>query len=341
MRQKILRFICMISGMTREIFLRTCIKPEGEGHTGEQMVVRPPQRPAAPDGGCTQADNAPACLRRPGKEKFRLPQKKQWVPAESLRGGGFHFYDSAGERWEVAMGKRSINTVFGGAGFYIALLLCVAAIGVGGYFALFHTPSEETAGDTDQETVSTAENPEHVVPPEVPETVVQTVDPVEEIPREETPVSKPVIDDTPVAAAPPQLVVTPVDGETVAAFSVSELMFDQTMGDWRTHDGIDIQADEGTKVLAAAAGTVNTVYEDAVLGNVVVIDHDDGYQTLYASLQSKPAVSAGDQVTAGQVIGSVGSTAASEADRGAHLHFSVTKDGEPVDPDAYLNGTNN
>ena len=235
------------------------------------------------------------------------------------------------------MGKRTMKTVLGGGGYYIALLLCVAAIGVGGYYALFHTPAEPTGDTTSQEEPLPTQSQEE---PQAP--VIQTMEPEEvedqtvPAPQEETETAAPVLDDTPVVAAPPSLIVTPVEGETVAAFSADELQYDATMGDWRTHDGIDIQAPEGTQVLAAEAGTVQSVYEDNLMGTVVVIDHGDGVQTLYASLEADPAVEAGDEVTAGQVIGTVGSTAAAEADRGAHLHFSVTQNGEPTDPEAYL-----
>ena len=237
------------------------------------------------------------------------------------------------------MGKRTMKTVLGGGGYYIALLLCVAAIGVGGYYALFHTPAEPTGDTTSQEEPLPTQSQEE---PQAP--VIQTMEPEEvedqtvPAPQEETETVAPVVDDTPVVAAPPSLIVTPVEGETVAAFSADELQYDATMGDWRTHDGIDIQAPEGTQVLAAEAGTVQSVYEDNLMGTVVVIDHGDGVQTLYASLEADPAVEAGDEVTAGQVIGTVGSTAAAEADRGAHLHFSVTQNGEPTDPEAYLKG---
>lgn len=230
-----------------------------------------------------------------------------------------------------------MKTVLGGGGYYIALLLCVAAIGVGAYYALFHTPAEPTGDTTSQEEPLPTQSQEE---PQAP--VIQTMEPEEvedqtvPAPQEETETAAPVLDDTPVVAAPPSLIVTPVEGETVAAFSADELQYDATMGDWRTHDGIDIQAPEGTQVLAAEAGTVQSVYEDNLMGTVVVIDHGDGVQTLYASLQPDPAVETGDSVTAGQVIGQVGSTAVAEADRGAHLHFSVTQNGEPTDPEAYL-----
>ena len=121
-----------------------------------------------------------------------------------------------------------------------------------------------------------------------------------------------------------------------AAFSVDTLVFSPTLEDWRTHDGIDIAGALGESVLAACSGTVRSVTEDPLMGTQVVIDHEGGYQTTYANLQSEAPVTAGDAVSAGQIIGAVGDTAAAEAAQAPHLHFSVTRDGEAVDPEEFL-----
>ena len=145
------------------------------------------------------------------------------------------------------------------------------------------------------------------------------------------------IDDTPVTAEAPRTVVSPLDGQVVTAFSVDQLVYSETLGDWRTHDGVDISASAGTAVLAACAGTVAGIEDDPLMGTTVTISHAGGYQTVYASLQEHPSVEIGDSVSAGQTIGTVGDTAAAEAAQGPHLHFSVTKDGDVVDPDDFLN----
>ena len=136
----------------------------------------------------------------------------------------------------------------------------------------------------------------------------------------------------------PGIVVAPLSGDTVAAFSMDALQYNETLGDWRTHDGIDILAEAGTPVVAASAGTVLAVEEDDLLGVTVTVDHGDGYVTTYASLQPEPPVVAGDTVDAGEALGVVGNTSLSESGLGAHLHFSVTRDGELMDPEAYLAG---
>ncbi len=240
-------------------------------------------------------------------------------------------------------GKReSLSRFFGGAGFYIALLLCVLATGVVGYHVLFggNSKKPDPVQQPDQ-TVVTPTAP--TIPPVVDvdnggqETPpVEVTKPVEiVIPEDDTlPTPPPVTE--PVMAEPPSVIVRPLAGEVVAAFSGDELVYNQTMADWRTHGGIDITAEAGAGVAAACAGTVLAVEEDPRLGVMVTIGHGGGYETIYASLQEEVLVAEGDWVSAGQAIGTVGNTTLTESGLGAHLHFSVTKDGEAVDPEEYL-----
>lgn len=227
---------------------------------------------------------------------------------------------------------NKIKSLLGGGGFYAVLALCVVAVGVGGYFLLLRQePQQEVPEETpDVQTTAPAELPEH-------EPVVETV-PMEEPEEEREPVSMPevTVDDTPVAAEAPSVVVSPLQGEVVAAFSVDQLLYNETLDDWRTHDGVDIAAAAGDAVLAASAGTVLTVSNDPMMGTTVVIGHSDGYETTYANLQTDPLVEEGESVSAGQAIGAVGTTAAAESAQGAHLHFAVTREGEAVDPQAFL-----
>ena len=227
---------------------------------------------------------------------------------------------------------NKIKSLLGGGGFYAVLALCVVAVGVGGYFLLLRQePQREVPEEPpDAQTTAPAELPEH-------EPVVETV-PMEEPEEEREPVSMPevTVDDTPVAAEAPSVVVSPLQGEVVAAFSVDQLLYNETLDDWRTHDGVDIAAAAGDAVLAASAGTVLSVTDDPMMGTTVVIGHSDGYETTYANLQTDPLVEEGESVSAGQAIGAVGTTAAAESAQGAHLHFAVTREGEAVDPQAFL-----
>ena len=128
----------------------------------------------------------------------------------------------------------------------------------------------------------------------------------------------------------------PVDGETVAGYAMDCLSYNPTTRDWRVHNGVDITAQEGTPVLAAADGVVYTTYDDDTLGTTVVIRHDDGYVTMYSSLDDTLSVKAGDAVKLGQTIGHVGDSALLESAIGDHVHFCVTKDGSSIDPERFF-----
>ena len=218
--------------------------------------------------------------------------------------------------------------MLGGRGFYIALVLCLTVVGVLGWFAVFG------GNQTADEVVSPAPVVEQT-PPE-PEVVTPVADPEPEpeIEIEPAPVVE-TMDIPQVEELLPQ-VISPLDGTTVTVFSMTELLYDETMADWRTHDGLDIQADEGDAVKTAADGVVVQVVEDELMGVTVVIEHAGGYTTHYSSLQELPPVEEGQEVWAGDIIGYVGSTAAAESVMGPHLHFSVSLNGNVVDPAEYV-----
>lgn len=243
--------------------------------------------------------------------------------------------------------EKNFKSILSGGGFYAVLAVCLLAAGVGGWLMLRQNDPpviEDPPAVTDSPALETAggEGPsvqdlyiddnEAVAEPEAPVSAPAVIPEPEPVAMPEEPV-----DNTPVMAEAPRLIVSPLNGEILAAFSVDELAYNPTMGDWRTHDGVDISAKPGTTVLAASSGTVSAVTDDPMMGTTVVIDHDGGYQTTYANLQDTPTVVSGDEVSAGQIIGAVGTTASAESAQSPHLHFSVSKNGSLVDPDEFLN----
>ena len=100
----------------------------------------------------------------------------------------------------------------------------------------------------------------------------------------------------------------------------------------KLHSGIDIPADQGAVILAAADGTVTEVGFDRERGNYLVLDHGGGLTTLYAHCRNVD-VKEGDMVKAGEMVGAVGSTGMST---GPHLHFEVRQDGEAQNPVVYF-----
>lgn len=128
----------------------------------------------------------------------------------------------------------------------------------------------------------------------------------------------------------------PIDGEIVKEYAKDNLIYSNTLQEWTTHLGIDIKADKTTVVKSAEAGKVKSIKNDPRYGLTIVIEHDNGYQTIYSNLLSSEFVVEGEKVEKGQSIGTVGNTAAFEIADEAHLHFEILKDSIQVDPNIYL-----
>ena len=124
------------------------------------------------------------------------------------------------------------------------------------------------------------------------------------------------------------------DAEVNTAFKIScPFAFENPyVQNAEAHDGVDFVADRGTPVLAAADGKVRTAAFSASLGNYVVIDHDSGFSTVYACL-AEAQTAAGDEVSAGTQIGTVGSSGMAT---GPHLHLELWLDDAPIDPVPYM-----
>ena len=221
---------------------------------------------------------------------------------------------------EVLKHMKKSKKFFSGKGYYIALILCVCAIGISGYLYYRNAESAEpekdvsviaTEGQQDLPVVATkpAGNPTEATAPQ---------------------------SSTPSTVTKPMVTAAPVEGEIVVVYAMDALGYNPTTRDWRTHNGIDIAAQAGTPVCAAAAGTVYTIYEDETMGTTVVLRHENGYVTCYASLDKALSVAVGDVVDVGQKLGTVGTSALLESAIGEHVHFCVTCNDEPVDPAEFL-----
>ena len=242
-------------------------------------------------------------------------------------------------------------------GFYIILFLCVVAIGISGYVMI--NAGRPPAGPDEPTFVTPMPtNPAAVIPPPVP-TVRPTARPAADIEPTEpyVPVIAPEPDEPagdeqsiydepaaapapslepPPASRPPQtpapVFVWPLTGEIVRTFSMNELQFNPTMGDWRVHGGIDIKADLGAKVQSVTSGTVVDIYDDPGMGTTVVIASAGDLRFVYQNLMRQPAVAVGDAVQAGTVIGGVGETALFETGFGWHLHLEAWRGSQRIDP---------
>ena len=214
----------------------------------------------------------------------------------------------------------------GGQGYYIALILCAAAIGITGY--VYYRNANQAEPVSLEETVA-----------EVPAVIEDGVD-VPAIATQPAPKTTKPAPTEEATTAPterkPLKTMSPVSGESISGYSMEALSYNQTTRDWRVHNGVDLAAENGAEVKAAADGEVYTVFEDDSMGTTVVIRHQDGYTTKYASLAENVSVKPGDTVTMGQVIGYASDSAIVESTLGAHVHFGVTCNDVPVDPAEFL-----
>ena len=216
-----------------------------------------------------------------------------------------------------------------GKGYYIALILCATAIGISGYMYYRNANNTQTQlQEVVSEDIAVAEPQEDLA--------VVVIQPQQEQGQEDVPAiaTEPAMQQT--QSKTTLKTGAPVAGQTVSVYAMDCLSYNETTRDWRVHNGVDIAAEEGAEVCAAADGVVYTTYKDDHLGMTVVIRHDGGYTTQYSSLAEDLQVSAGDSVKLGQVIGCVGSTALIESAIGPHVHFSVTYRDASVDPAEFL-----
>ena len=130
--------------------------------------------------------------------------------------------------------------------------------------------------------------------------------------------------------------VEPVKGEIIREFAPESLVYSETLKEWITHNGVDIKADKASVVVSACDGKVSAINNDPRYGLTVIIEHNNGYKTVYSNLLTAEFVVEGEDVKAGQTIGTIGNSANFEIADDYHLHFELIKDGKYVDPVSIL-----
>ena len=130
--------------------------------------------------------------------------------------------------------------------------------------------------------------------------------------------------------------IMPVEGEIVKHYGKEKLIYSDTLKEWTTHLGIDIKADKTTVVKSSSEGIVKSIKNDPRYGLTVVVEHKNGFSTVYSNLLTAEFVVVGEEVKAGQTLGTVGNSATFEIVDDPHLHFELLKDGNSVDPEMYV-----
>lgn len=231
-------------------------------------------------------------------------------------------------------------------GFYIAIALCCAAVCLVAWStALSKGGSKEVdTGAVEQQSIGdltewpvdeSADGYDSYYEPDVdaaattaPAATTTTTAPT----FAEAPDATPAAATTTTAAAPaPMIFKMPVSGSAIKPFSGTDLVYCETMCDWRVHQGVDIACPQGSQITACCDGTVAEVLEDMLYGNTVIVRHADESMMYYCGLSSVPAVTKGQQVSVGDVVGTLEQVPCESAAE-PHLHLAMVKEGVFVDP---------
>lgn len=127
----------------------------------------------------------------------------------------------------------------------------------------------------------------------------------------------------------------PVNGNILLDYNMDQTIYFPTLDQYKLSPAIAVQAVEGAPVLASVPGTVYSIEENAQTGTTVTMELGSGYQAVYGQLKDL-AVEEGQTVEKGDVIGYIAAPTKYYSEEGSNLYFAMKKDGEPVDPIAYL-----
>ena len=214
-----------------------------------------------------------------------------------------------------------------GRGVARAMLACVALAGIFCYGTVKNI-NERLERQRQQNIARQQEKNE----PKTPDETVETENKQDDVPVESKPVTPPKAESE--RAAQPrrqEKFLLPAEGGKIyAAFSGDELVYNRTLDDWRTHNGIDYAAAKGEQVSAPAAGKVTLAGADGSWGPTVAIEDASGRLWRISGVADLK-VKAGDTVTAGQALGTVGSVSC-ECAEDSHIHLEVKQGEKYLDP---------
>lgn len=146
-------------------------------------------------------------------------------------------------------------------------------------------------------------------------------------------------DDSEVNGDGEELIISlPVNGVLSKKHDATLQVWSDTMDEYRVHLGIDISSELDTPVCAVADGKISRIWDDALMGRCIAIEHDGDVVTVYKNLSAALAdgITTGAKVKGGQKIGVVGETAISELADEPHVHLEMTVGGLAVNPLDYM-----
>lgn len=238
-------------------------------------------------------------------------------------------------------------------GFALALIACLLAAAAAGVWAVrtvrdeleknltdLTRPGSQTQPEPESDWTTQEDEPWQDIPQQAANSVANVPQPASSAPSISSgaqsgsgSVSEPSAlrtESTPAAssAAPASAPLFP--GRIINAFSGDELVYSKTLGDWRTHNGVDYACEQGSEVCAPAAGRVISAETDGSWGSVIVIEDSASRQWRVCGV-NKPTVQPDEMVVVGQSLGTAGSIGAECAEEN-HIHLEVLQNGQYLDP---------
>ena len=160
--------------------------------------------------------------------------------------------------------------------------------------------------------------------------------PIDDGTVDETPTEKPNETPNEPTTVVEEYIMPIASASAITEYS-EDLVYNEVLKRYASHLAVDFFAEEGAPVSAIRDGVVKSVDNSLIYGVTVIIEHGNGILSCYNSLSTEDLVSVGQSVKQGDMIGRVSVTNRHEYKNGAHLHFSMTKDGQTVNPAIYLN----
>lgn len=235
-----------------------------------------------------------------------------------------------------------------GANFYIALVICVVAVGAAAFttydsITRYAAPNERTNLQQSGHMEKTPKRSHGDDP--FPKDSTKEADETKasdspsdrgkrrQVPRQH---EANCCDDSPsediaVAGESAGLLVFPSGKSIIKEFSGQNPVYSKTLQDWRSHNGTDFAAEQGSKVQSITGGVVREIYEDPLLGFTMTVDHDGNFTAYYSGLGNTTLVNTSDRVEPGQEIASINDIPSETCD-GSHLHLAIKKDGSFINP---------
>lgn len=255
--------------------------------------------------------------------------------------------------------RKSLVEFLEKKGFYVVLILCIVIVGITAVFITTYNITPSNTGFDARNIIPEEVDVKNTAGTDMKLPVQSSIDlsSVAVAQKEEKPAAgmKPNAGEASKPAGPlvaatsekkpsaPQVDQTkalklsaPVFGEVTFEYAQDKLVYSKTLEEWRTHSGLDLAADRGSQVKAAADGVVSEIKNDPRFGATLIIDHQNGLKTVYSNLAKTDMVAPNQRIKQGEVIGSVGNTATFETAEQSHLHFEVLKANNPVNPSDYL-----